>query len=153
MHIVTDSTHRNRWKLAAGAVGGVALLVALAVWDRARGAMPPAAVPVGILSAPRWWSEWATCAGDASRFPERVRWYAGRSVPASWSDGSPDAGRPGIGGWADVSSGRVVLLPSLVADSALVIHETWHIVHGRGHPAAVFGDGRTVAPRCGIAPP
>jgi hypothetical protein len=103
------------------------------------------AVEVAEPDAPRWWASAAHCLRDRAPYPVGVRFYVGRTIPHDW--GAEDGAA--YGGYTNPYTRQILLAPGFRADSALIAHELWHIVHGAGHPTAVFGaDGRG---RCGLA--
>ena len=123
----------------------------LARWDARRGADVGDGVLVAVPDAPRWWAGVAACLGDPLPYPAGVRFYVGSRVPSGWRSASESAPER-YGGYTDVMGKRVMLARYAVRASAIVAHEVWHVIHGGGHPARVFGDASR-APRCGLARP
>jgi len=139
---------RARWAVYGATL--LAVVVALGVWDAERGRDVGDGVLVDVPDARRWWSEVAACLGDDAAYPEHVTYYVGTRVPTGWMQRADLGGT--FGAYTETGTGRVMLAPYAVTDSALVTHELWHVIHGASHPARVFGDA-THGPQCGLARP
>lgn len=101
-------------------------------------------VEVLIPDAERWWTRTAACLGDPKPFNPKTRWFVGAAIPPRWM-AQVDQHRT-FAGYTSPSQALVVL--SSPTDSAIVVHEEWHVLHGGGHPDQIFAP-----PRCGLAAP
>lgn len=135
------------------ALFGFAVVVLLLVWltltglgcySTARDLMRLGNVEVHVPNAERWWTQAARCLGDPTPFNSRTRWFLGSAIPARWlSDAERHQSYRGY-----TAPGEPFVLLATPDDSAIVAHEEWHVLHGRGHPDAIFNP-----PRCGLAAP
>ena len=139
---------RARWAVYGATL--LAVVVALGLWDAERGRDVGDGVRVDVPNARRWWAAVAACLGDDAPYPEHVTYYVGSRVPTAWMQRSDLGGT--FGAYTEAGTGRIMLAPYAVTDSALVTHELWHVIHGASHPARIFGDA-THGPRCGVARP
>ena len=124
----------------------LALLIPAIFKSRQEPLLRVGATLINVPNAPRWWARAAACLHDPAPYPSHVRFYVGTTVPAEWVVRQDD-GRYFMG-YSNTETQQILLGFGGAQDSAIVTHEVWHIVHGRGHPTPVF-----VPPRCGLARP
>ncbi len=95
-------------------------------------------------SRAHWYVQSAKCLGFDTVYDTKLRYFTGATIPPAWKAPVGE-----YGGYTNVDDHLILLGPSWVNDSTLIVHEQLHDARGHkspSHPQQYFSG------RCGVFP-